>query len=294
MDKNLLNKKIEDVNFAIFDTETTGDNSRREDKPIEVAVVIWNLKKGFLDKPWSKLVNPNMPIHPSAIAVHGLTDEDVEGQPQLEDILPEFHQYIEDTVLVAHNIDFDLNMLPTLKEKVKVNPKIDSLRFARHIYRIGDLGYKEQDLTSHKSQELRYWLNIKIDTMGLQAHRAAADILVTGEVFKETLIRFMDMTYSETLGELIDFIKAPIIAEKMAFGKYKGQPLKSSIEKELNNPKNYFAWLLRSVNNGDMTIDEDLKYSIEYHLKSLGVNPVALIADESYKNWKDVAKKIKP
>ena len=294
MDKNLLNKKIEDVNFAIFDTETTGDNSRREDKPIEVAVVIWNLKKGFLDKPWSKLVNPNIPIHPSAIAVHGLTDEDVEGQPQLEDILPEFHQYIEDTVLVAHNIDFDLNMLPTLKEKVKVNPKIDSLRFARHIYRIGDLGYKEQDLTSHKSQELRYWLNIKIDTMGLQAHRAAADILVTGEVFKETLIRFMDMTYSETLGELIDFIKAPIIAEKMAFGKYKGQPLKSSIEKELNNPKNYFAWLLRSVNNGDMTIDEDLKYSIEYHLKSLGVNPVALIADESYKNWKDVAKKIKP
>jgi len=292
MNKNLLNQKIEDINFAIFDTETTGDNQRREDKPIEVAVVLWNLKKGFLDKPWSKLINPNMVIHPSTIAVHGLTDEDVKNEPQLEEILPEFHNYIENTVLVAHNIDFDLNMLPTLKEKE--NPKIDSLRFARHIYRIGDLGHKEQDLTSHKSQELRYWLNIKIDTMGLQAHRAAADILVTGEVFKETLLRFMDMTYSETLGELIDFIKAPIIAEKMAFGKYKGQPLKTVIEKELNNPKNYFAWLLKSVNNGDMTIDEDLKYSIEYHLKSLGINPVALIADENYKNWKDVAKKIKP
>lgn len=292
MDKSLLETKLNNVVFAIFDTETTGDNSRREDKPIEVAVVLWNLDMGFIDTPWSKLVDPKMPIHPSAIAVHGLTDDDVEGQPILDEILPEFHDYIKNTVLVAHNIAFDLNMLPTLKEKP--NPKIDSLRFARHIYRIGDLGYKNQDLTSHKSQELRYWLNVKIDTMGLQAHRAAADILVTGEVFKETLLRFMDMTYSETLGELIDFINAPIISEKMPFGKYKGMNLKQSIEKELKNPKNYFAWLLKSVNNGDMAIDEDLKYSIEYNLKSLGVNPVALLAEENYKKWQDFAKKIKP
>lgn len=291
MDKALLDTKLKNVIFSMFDTETTGDNSRREDKPIEVAVVLWNLEMGFIDTPWSKLIDPKMPIHPSAIAVHGLTDEDVEGKPLLEEILPEFHNYIKNTVLVAHNIMFDLNMLPTLKELN--NPKIDSLRFARHVYRIGDLGHKGQDLTSHKSQELRYWLNVKIDTMGLQAHRAAADILVTGEVFKETLIRFMEMTYSETLGELIDFIKAPIISEKMAFGKYKGMNLKDSIKKELDNPKNYFAWLLRSVHNGDMNIDEDLKYSIEYNLKSLGVNPIALIADEKYKNWKEVAKKIK-
>lgn len=291
MDKALLNTKLKNVIFSIFDTETTGDNSRREDKPIEVAVVLWNLEMGFIDAPWSKLIDPKMTIHPSAIAVHGLTDEDVDGKPLLEEILPEFHDYIKNTVLVAHNIMFDLNMLPTLKELS--NPKIDSLRFARHIYRIGDLGYKEQDLTSHKSQELRYWLNVKIDTMGLQAHRAAADILVTGEVFKETLIRFMEMTYSETLGELIDFINAPIIAEKMAFGKYKGMNLKDSIKKELDNPKNYFAWLLRAVHNGDMNIDEDLKYSIEYNLKSLGVNPIALIAEEKYKNWKEVAQKVK-
>ncbi len=292
MDKALLETNLKNVVFAIFDTETTGDNSRRVDKPIEVAVVLWNLELGFIDTPWSKLVDPKMPIHPSAIAVHGLTDEDVEGQPSLEEILPEFHDYIKNTVLVAHNISFDLNMLPTLNEKP--NPKIDSLRFARHIYRIGDLGYKEQDLTSHKSQELRYWFNVKVDTMGLQAHRAAADILVTGEVFKETLIRFMDMTYSETLGDLIAFINAPIISEKMPFGKYKGMNLKESIQKELNNPRNYFAWLLKSANNGDMTLDEDLKYSIEYNLKGLGINPVALIADENYKNWKDFAKKIKP
>lgn len=291
MEKNLLNTKIEDLVFAIFDTETTGDNARRADKPIEIAVVLWSLKDGFLNRPWSKLINPQMPIHPSAIAVHGLVDEEVENEPLLEEVLPEFHKQIENTILVAHNIDFDLNMLPTLKEMDNI--KIDSLRFAKHIYRIGDLGHKEQDLTSHKSQELRYWLNIKIDTMGLQAHRAAADILVTGEVFKETLIRFIDMTYSETLGELIQFINAPIISTKMPFGKYKGALLQDCIRKEMNSSRNYFAWLLKSVNDGEMNIDEDLKYSIEHSLKDLGIDPIALISDKKYKNWKEVAKNIK-
>jgi DNA polymerase III epsilon subunit family exonuclease len=287
MNKIDLKIKLEDVVFTIFDTETTGDNTKNQDKPIEIAAVPWNLKKGFLDKPWSCIIDPEMTIHPSAIAVHGLTDEDVIGQKKLNEVLPEFHKYIDSTVLVAHNIDFDLNMLPSLKEQS--NQKIDSLRFARHIYKIGDLGYKNQDLRSHKSQELRYWLNIKIDTMGLQAHRAAADILVTGEVFKETLKRFIEMTYSETLQDLIDFIKAPIIYEKMLFGKYKNLNLKESIEIELKNPKNYFAWLLNSVHKGEMIIDDDLKYSIEYNFKNLNIDPLAYYSSDKNKSWKEIA-----
>ena len=45
---NNVDKKIEDMVFSIFDTETTGDNKFLNDKPVEVAVVNWNLKKGFL------------------------------------------------------------------------------------------------------------------------------------------------------------------------------------------------------------------------------------------------------
>ena len=46
------------------------------------------MEKGFLSKPYSWLINPQMPIHPAAIAVHGLEDEDVENAPLYEDVIP--------------------------------------------------------------------------------------------------------------------------------------------------------------------------------------------------------------
>lgn len=291
VNKEILSQKLEDVVFNIFDTETTGDNSKNQDRPIEIAVVPFNLKDGFLDKPWERLIDPQMPIHPSAIPVHGLTDEDVAGKPLLTDVMPELLEYVKGSVLVAHNIKFDLQMLPEFENLD--NPKLDTLRLAKHVYQIGELGYKDQDLRSYKCQELRYWLNINVDTMGLPAHRAAADILVTGEVFKNMLTRFIERTYSETLQDLYDFVNAPIMIEVMPFGKYKNVLLEEAVTKEAKSSKNYFAWLLKSVHAGEMVIDEDLKYSIEYHLKRLDINPLALLVEESHKDWKTIATQTK-
>lgn len=288
---HLLQKSIREAIFTFFDTETTGDNQKRVDKPIEIAAVHWNYEKGFLGAPKSWLVNPEMPIHPAAIAVHGLMDEDVENAPLLEEVLPELHEYCENTILVAHNIEFDLNMLPTLRTTKE--PKVDSLRFVRQIFKIGEPGYKQQELTSHKMQELRYWLNCKVDTMGLQAHRAAADILVTGEVFSETMRRFLDRSYSETIEDMIQFIESPIMIEKMHFGKYKNVKISDAIKKEINKPKNYFSWLLKSVHNGNMQIDDDLKYSIEYHLKQYGIDPKGFLLEDKQKNWQGVIESIR-
>jgi DNA polymerase III epsilon subunit-like protein len=282
-----LDTPIKDVIFAVFDTETTGDNTKREDKPIEVAGVRWNLEKSFLEIPKSWLVDPKMSIHPSAVAVHGIEDEEVEGKPTLDEILPEFLDYIGDSVLVAHNIAFDLNMLPVLQ--TMPNLKLDTLRFARQIFKIGDIGYKGHDLRSHKSQELRYWLGIKIDTMGLQAHRAAADILVTGEVFHHTLNQFLERTNATTLGELLDFINAPIMVEKMNFGKFKDRLISEAVAEEAKSPRNWFAWLLREVHKGSMKIDPDLKYTIEYHLKNNDIDPNGLLIEEKVKDWKSVS-----
>lgn len=288
--KQILDTPIEDALFSVFDTETTGDNTKREDKPIELAAVRWNLKKSFLEIPKSWMVDPQMSIHPSAVAVHGIEDEEVEGKPLLEEVLPEFLEYIDDSVLVAHNIGFDLNMLPVLKEMP--NPKLDTLRFVRQIFKIGDIGYKGHDLRSHKSQELRYWLGIKIDTMGLQAHRAAADILVTGEVFHHTLKVYLERTNGKTVGDLLDFIDAPIMVEKMSFGKFKDRLISEAVREEAKNPKNYFAWLLKEVHKGNMSIDQDLKHTIEYHLRNNDIDPRGLLIDEPIKDWKSFAQKL--
>jgi DNA polymerase III epsilon subunit family exonuclease len=291
MIKKYLEEDINDAIFTIFDTETTGDNIRRPDKPIEIAAVHWNYQKGFLDAPKSWLINPQMPIHPAAIAVHGLTDEDVINSPTLDMVLPELHEYVNNTILVAHNIEFDLNMLPTFRELD--NPKLDTLRFVRHIFKIGEPGYKEQELSSHKMQELRYWLNIHVDTMGLQAHRAAADILVTGEVFSETMKKFLDISFSHTIEDLMDFISSPIMIEKMNFGKYKNVMISDAIAQEKNNKNNYFFWLLKTEHSGEMTLDPDLKYSIEYHLKEQKIELNGIFIDKPQKNWADITKALK-
>lgn len=280
----ILETPIEDVIFSVFDTETTGDNVRRADKPIELAAVRWNLKKSFLEIPKSWMVDPQMSIHPSAVAVHGIEDEELQGKPLIEEVMPEFLDYIGSSALVAHNIEFDLNMIPELK--TMVNPKLDTLRFARQIFKIGDIGHKGHDLRSHKSQELRYWLGIKIDTMGLQAHRAAADILVTGEVFHNTLKVYLERTNGKTLGELIEFVNAPIMVEKMSFGKFKDRLISEAVAEEAKNSKNYFAWLLKEVHKGNMSIDKDLKQTIEYHLKNNDIDPSGLLIEEPVKDWK--------
>jgi DNA polymerase III alpha subunit (gram-positive type) len=287
-----LNTLLEDIEFSMFDTETTG-NDTKTDKPIEVAAVNWNLKKGFLGEPKSWLVNPQKYIHPSAIAVHGLFDEDVENAPLLEMILPELHDYVSDKVLIAHNIEFDLDMLPTLRGTNEF--RVDCLRFARKVYTIGEVGYKGHDLRSHKSQELRYWLNVKIDTMGLSAHRAAADILVTGEVFKETLLRFIERTGAKTLGELVDFVNAPILYEKMPIGKYKDWKTADAVREEMKINGNYFGWLLKEVHIGNMKLDADQVFSINYYIKQEGLDPNIMMQKElnkkPFKSWGNVAGK---
>lgn len=284
----LLNTLIKDAIFGIYDTETTGDNVSRKDKPVEIAVVPWNLEKGFLTQPYSWLINPEMPIHPAAIAVHGLVDEDVENSPLYSEIIPEFMSIVNKWTMVAHNNAFDLEMIPELK--VSDNLHLDMLRFARQIYKKGDKGHKDQLLTSHKSQELRYWLNIKVDTGDLQAHRAAADILVTGKVFEETLRRCIERTGVETLGDLLDFINAPMLVEKFVFGKFIGQRIEDVLIEEKSKSKNYFHWLLGSVSNGTFNLDSDTIHSIDLYMKKQNMNIAGymLPKKEKVKDWKDI------
>src|SRR3712207_7030451 len=44
-------------------------------------------------------------------AVHGITPSMLEGQPTIERVLPRFAQFAEDTVLVGHNVAFDMRFL---------------------------------------------------------------------------------------------------------------------------------------------------------------------------------------
>jgi len=274
--------KIQDIVFAITDTETTG-KEQGVDKAIEIASVKWQLGKGFLEMPKSWLVKPDRAIHPSAMAVHHLTEKDIANAPTLEAVEQEVKDYVKGTVLIAHNAAFDQSMLPFLN--TPEYPWLDSLRIARHIWRKGDLNSQGFDLCSHTCQELRYWLGLDVDTMGLPAHRAAADILVAGEVFGCAVERYIELSKNDDFDDFVAFCNAPVIVERLHFGKHKDKLL-TEIETD------YYSWYLNKIAAKEMEANPDLLHSISLVLKARGVNPLDLIKNDAppSRNWADIAR----
>lgn len=89
-----------------FDTETTGFD-RVSDYVIEIGAVRFD-KNGLKDKPFSALIKPPIAIPSIITQLTGITYEDVKDAKSEEEVLPSFLEYIEGSVLVAHNVHFDL------------------------------------------------------------------------------------------------------------------------------------------------------------------------------------------
>ena len=243
--------KITETEFVILDTETTGADTSK-DVPIEVALV--RVCGDKIEKPVSWLINPKRKIPPDASAVHHLTDEDVKNAPTLEEVYPEIIKYIDKSIILAHNADFDMAIL----SEIKNHPYFCTLKFAKLLWQRSDTNNDGFPLTSYQQQVLRYWLGLTVDTMGLAPHRAAADILVTAKLFQAQVKYFLECGGDDDIEALTEFLSRPIEIIKMPSGKFFGQAisdidikyleyrynneikdpdLKASIKKELDRRK---------------------------------------------------------
>jgi DNA polymerase III epsilon subunit family exonuclease len=104
-------KKTQNTNFIAFDLETTGISSF-VDRIVDVGAVRFCPAHESIDT-FEQLVDPQQSIPAVVTAIHGITDEDVLGQPVIDEVLPAFGQFIGDseTILVAHNAPFDCAFL---------------------------------------------------------------------------------------------------------------------------------------------------------------------------------------
>ena len=94
----------------VLDTETTGFDPKSGDRLIEVGCIeIEDLLP--TGRTFHSFVNPERPIPPDAIRVHGITDDKVRDAPKFHEVVGELMAFIGDAPVIAHNAQFDRNFI---------------------------------------------------------------------------------------------------------------------------------------------------------------------------------------
>lgn len=100
-------KTINDT-FVVFDIETTGFSNFNE-KIIEIGAV--KIENGEIIDEFSTFVNPKRGIPYKITELTGITNDMVSNAPIIDDVIKEFYEFCSDSILVAHNIDFDMSFI---------------------------------------------------------------------------------------------------------------------------------------------------------------------------------------
>ncbi|MDD7185629.1 MAG: PolC-type DNA polymerase III [Oscillospiraceae bacterium] len=172
-------EKSFDDEIIVFDVETTG-LSYKNDRLTEIgAVKIRN--RNIIDS-FNIMVNPEKPIPEKVSALTGITDEMVADAPKEKEAVEQFIEFCgQNTVLVAHNANFDNNFIKSVCERHNIKFEyalFDTLVFCQCML---------PELGRHKLSYLAKYLKLG----KFNPHRASDDAMMLGKVYLELLNRFI-------------------------------------------------------------------------------------------------------
>lgn len=124
---------------VVFDTETTGLSPSR-DRILEIAAI--RFRHGSPVSRFHTYINPEREIPQEASRVNHITSAMVADAPKIGSIMPAFDEFVGDSILVAHNLDFDLRFIYYSGSRVfdKKRKYIDTLEQAqRKLKKPGDV-----------------------------------------------------------------------------------------------------------------------------------------------------------
>jgi DNA polymerase III subunit epsilon len=185
----LDDRPLDRLAYTVFDTETTGLDPAGGDELVSIGAVRIVNGRVLAGEVFEQLIDPRRSVPEAAVRVHGISRDMLEGQPPAEEVLPRFARFAEDTVLIGHDVAFDLRFFELKEELTGVRltqPVLDTLLL--------DAVANPED-EDHSLEAMAERLGVSV----VGRHTALGDALVTAEIFVR-LLPLLRAGGIETLG----------------------------------------------------------------------------------------------
>jgi len=250
--------------IVFFDLETTGINVS-SDRIVELSLL--KISPNGKEQWMTIRINPEMPIPPKATEIHGISDEDVAGEPTFREVAKTLAHFLGGCDLAGYNsIKFDIPLLA--EEFLRTDTDFN---FSKRKYvDVQVIFHKKEQRTLAAAYQ--FYCNKELK----DAHSSKADTSATFEVLKAQLDRYEDLENDiekladfSSYNDYVDFAGRIILDENgveiFNFGKHKGKP----VEKILKEEPSYYSWMM----NGDFPLYTK-RVLTEIKLKAFGKNNV--------------------
>lgn len=157
--------------FTVIDLETTG----RGIKCGQITELSAIRYRNYIPvDAFSTLVKAHDPILPFVKTLTGISDEMIDGAPDIFEVIDAYIDFIGEDILVGHNVNFDLSLVGDahyqLNSEVIRNNYLDTLRLSRII---------NKDSVNHKLETLCHYFGVS----RVVGHRGLADCEQTGQIY---------------------------------------------------------------------------------------------------------------
>jgi DNA polymerase-3 subunit epsilon len=165
-------RALTELTYTVFDTETTGLDPQGGDEIISIGAVRIVNGRILQEERFDQLIDPQRHLPWASVKYHGIRPEMLEGQPTIGQVLPHFYQYADNTVLVGHNVAFDMRMLQLKEASTGIrfeNPVLDTMLLSAVVHPAH---------TDHHLSAIAERLGVRI----VGRHTALGDAAATGQI----------------------------------------------------------------------------------------------------------------
>jgi DNA polymerase-3 subunit epsilon len=170
---NVEDLPLTEIACTVIDTETTGLYPQDGDEIIAIGAVRIVNGRILRRESFDCLIKPRKAVSAASTAIHGISPDMLRRMPSIEEVLPNFHRFVEDTVIVGHVVGFDMQFLGFAEQRTGIrfaNPVLDTLGLSRLIH-------PNQDEQSMEAIAGRLGIAVA------GRHTAVGDALTTAQIF---------------------------------------------------------------------------------------------------------------